>query len=88
MLKVGKRLLITVANLNDFVDSELAEAEKNEKFERGAEKNSVAAQTLKYWIALAGRADVVADKVENNSFNLNLYFIPILLAALPSPSQC
>lgn len=50
--------MITVTSLSDLVDSELSEAEQKEKLD----KNSVATQTLKYWIALAGRADVVSEK--------------------------
>lgn len=57
-------MLISIANLSDFVDSELGDAERNELKERATDKNStLAAQTLKYWIALAGRADIVSEKV-------------------------
>ncbi|CAD5216594.1 unnamed protein product [Bursaphelenchus xylophilus] len=61
--KVGIRMLEVISSLDDFVLKELNVAEKAEQNARGKESAPAAIQTLKYWIALSARAEVIADKM-------------------------
>uniref|UniRef100_A0A7E4ULQ3 HEAT repeat-containing protein 1 n=1 Tax=Panagrellus redivivus TaxID=6233 RepID=A0A7E4ULQ3_PANRE len=68
MLGVGKKLLITVTNLSDFVDADLALAEKSVKELENAKTadataTNAATQALRYWVALASKTDVICDRM-------------------------
>ncbi|KAE9411999.1 hypothetical protein Angca_006283, partial [Angiostrongylus cantonensis] len=52
LLPIGKRLMITSVVLDEFVTNEHDIAEKAEEH-----------QTLRYWVALSGRAESVSEKV-------------------------
>ncbi|CAD5212349.1 unnamed protein product [Bursaphelenchus okinawaensis] len=60
---VGVKMLETISALDDFVLKELTTAEKKEQQARGKADAPGAIQTLKYWIALSARAEVIADKM-------------------------
>ena len=62
-LEIGKHLSSVVMQLTEFIDEELQTAEKAEQKSKGTEKESSAAQALKYWISLAGKTDTASKKV-------------------------
>lgn len=61
--EIRKYLLSVVTQLTEFVDEEIQTAEKVEQKSRGTEKESSAAQALKYWVSLAGKTDAASKKV-------------------------
>uniref|UniRef100_A0A914Y6U5 HEAT repeat-containing protein 1 n=1 Tax=Panagrolaimus superbus TaxID=310955 RepID=A0A914Y6U5_9BILA len=68
MLEVGKKLLITVTNVADFMENGLKVAEdEQEKFlqTKDATENdkNAAVQKLRYWVALAAKADIICDRM-------------------------
>jgi uncharacterized membrane protein YhiD involved in acid resistance len=68
MLEVGKKLLITVTNLADFMDSGLKAAEKEQQEIlltnniSEVDKNA-SIQALRYWVALAAKSDIICDRM-------------------------
>ena len=67
MLEVGKKLLVTVSNLGDFMDTglKLAEQQQLKLQESDAPEmdKNFAIQGLRYWVALAAKCDVICDRM-------------------------
>uniref|UniRef100_A0A914PK89 HEAT repeat-containing protein 1 n=1 Tax=Panagrolaimus davidi TaxID=227884 RepID=A0A914PK89_9BILA len=68
MLEVGKKLLITVTNISDFMENGLKAAENAQEKAlqtKDASENdkNAAVQALRYWIALAAKADIICDRM-------------------------
>ncbi|KAK5964359.1 hypothetical protein GCK32_001315 [Trichostrongylus colubriformis] len=54
VLPIGRRLMVTLVELDEFIASERTLAEESEE-----------QQTVRYWIALSGRAETVSEKLRH-----------------------
>uniref|UniRef100_A0A0N4ZAI0 HEAT repeat-containing protein 1 n=1 Tax=Parastrongyloides trichosuri TaxID=131310 RepID=A0A0N4ZAI0_PARTI len=63
---VGKNLLLVIIDVDNFLTEQLNEADTKNKQDiaNGVESN-VSSMTLKYWLAICARGDVIADKIRN-----------------------
>uniref|UniRef100_A0A0N5BZH6 HEAT repeat-containing protein 1 n=1 Tax=Strongyloides papillosus TaxID=174720 RepID=A0A0N5BZH6_STREA len=63
---VGKNLLLVLIDVDEFLTEQLNEADSKHKQDvANGVDTTVSAMTLKYWLAICARGDVIGDKIRN-----------------------
>ncbi|CEF69366.1 Armadillo-like helical domain and BP28, C-terminal domain and Armadillo-type fold domain and U3 small nucleolar RNA-associated protein 10 family-containing protein [Strongyloides ratti] len=63
---VGKKLLLVIIDVDDFLTEQLNGADSKHKQDMlDGNDSTVSAMTLKYWLAICARGDVIGDKIRN-----------------------